>query len=217
MTTRVVIADDQMLMRQGLRGLLDLTEDLRVIGEAADGEEALRVLAEDPPDVLLLDVRMPRLSGLDVLQTLNREGRLVPTILLTTFDDDEVLVAAIKAGARGFLLKDVSFETLTDTVRRVAAGESLVRPAVTETLLRALQRADRPEPDFPNFDNPEPLTPRETEVLRLLAAGLSNREIADGLGTSERTVKNQVSSILLKLGVRDRTRAVLRALELGIA
>ncbi len=210
---RVLLADDQMLMRQGLRGLLDLTDDLRVVAEAADGEATLLAVKEHTPDVLLLDVRMPKGSGLDVLAALGREKALPPTILLTTFDDDEALMTGLREGARGFLLKDVSFETLTDAVRRVARGESLLLPAVTE---RVKRRLDGETPAFESWNQPDRLSPRETEVLRLMAGGLSNREIAEALGTSERTVKNQASAVLAKLGVRDRTRAVLRALDLGL-
>jgi DNA-binding NarL/FixJ family response regulator len=209
---RVVLVDDQTLMRRGLRGLLELTADLQVVGEAADGEEALRVIAETAPDVVLLDVRMPKLSGVEVLKALRAQGKLPPAILLTTFDDDAVLLEGIRAGARGFLLKDVSLERLTAAVRAVAAGETLIRPAVTERVLRGLEGIPR---DFESLDPPDPLTRREIEILRLMAGGYSNREIAEAFGTSEGTIKNHASSILSKLGVRDRTRAVLKALELG--
>jgi DNA-binding NarL/FixJ family response regulator len=209
---RVVLVDDQTLMRRGLRGLLDLTEDLTVVAEAADGEEALQVIAGAAPDVVLLDVRMPKLTGVEVLKRLRAMDRLPPTILLTTFDDDAALLEGIRAGARGFLLKDVSFERLTEAIRRVAAGETLIRPAVTERVLRGLEGL---RPEFESLDPPDALSRRETEVLRLMAGGYNNREIADALGSSEGTIKNHVSSILSKLGVRDRTRAVLKALELG--
>jgi len=209
---RVVLVDDQTLMRRGLRGLLDLTPDLRVVAEAADGEEALAAIAASTPDVVLLDVRMPKLGGVDVLRRLAAEGRPPSTILLTTFDDDAALLEGMRAGARGFLLKDVSFERLTDAIRRVAAGESLIRPAVTERVLRGLETL---RPEFESLDPPDPLSRRETEVLRLMAGGYNNREIAEAQGTSEGTVKNHVSSILSKLGVRDRTRAVLKGFELG--
>ena len=209
---RVLLVDDQTLMRKGLRGLLDLTEDVRVVAEASDGEEALQVLGDAAPDVVLLDVRMPKLSGVDLLKRLKQEGRVPPTILLTTFDDDAALLEGIRAGARGFLLKDVSFEHLTDAIRRVAAGETLIRPAVTERVLRGLENL---RPDFESLDPPDALSRRETEVLRLMAGGYNNREIAEALHTTEGTVKNHVSNVLSKLGVRDRTRAVLKALELG--
>ena len=210
---RVALVDDQTLLRQGLRGLLELSGELSVSGEAADGEEALELLRRDPPDVVLLDVRMPRRSGIEVLETLRQEGRSVATILLTTFDDDEALAQGLAAGARGWLLKDVGLERLTEAIRTVASGGTLVTPALTERVLRglpALRRGSDRESDA------EPLTRREVEILRLLAAGQSNREIAELSGTSEGTVKNQVSSILGKLGVRDRTRAVLKAVDLGL-
>jgi DNA-binding NarL/FixJ family response regulator len=209
---RVLLVDDQTLMRKGLRGLLDLTEDIRVVAEASDGEEALQVLGDAAPDVVLLDVRMPKLSGVDLLKRLRQEGRLPATILLTTFDDDAALLEGIRAGARGFLLKDVSFEHLTEAIRRVAAGETLIRPAVTERVLRGLENL---RPEFESLDPPDALSRRETEILRLMAGGYNNREIAEALHTTEGTVKNHVSNILSKLGVRDRTRAVLKALELG--
>ncbi len=210
---RVALVDDQTLLRQGLRGLLELTNDLVVSGEASDGDEALELLRQEPPDVVLLDVRMPRRSGVDVLETLRDERRQVPAILLTTFDDDEALARGLAAGARGWLLKDVSFERLTDAVRAVARGERLVTPALTDRILRGLAALRQGGPDDAS---PEPLTRREVEIVRLLAAGQSNREIATLSGTSEGTVKNQVSSILAKLAVRDRTRAVLRAIDLGL-
>ena len=194
---RVLLVDDQTLMRKGLRGLLDLTEDIRVVAEASDGEEALQILGEAAPDVVLLDVRMPKLSGVDLLKRLRQEGRLPPTILLTTFDDDSALLEGIRAGARGFLLKDVSFERLTEAIRRVMAGETLIRPAVTERVLRGLENL---RPAFESLDPPDALSRRETEILRLMAGGYNNREIADALKTTEGTVKNHVSNILSKLG-----------------
>ncbi len=210
---KVALVDDQTLVRKGIRGLLDATEDIRVVAEAADGDEALRAIAESAPDVVLLDVRMPKRSGVEVLKDLRLVGQLPPTILLTTFDDDAVLLEGIRAGARGFLLKDVSFEQLTAAIRSVASGESLIRPAVTERVLKGLEHVRR---DFDSLERPDPLTKRETEMLRLMAGGYSNREIAEALGTTEGTIKNYASSVFSKLGVRDRTRAVLKALELGL-
>jgi DNA-binding NarL/FixJ family response regulator len=206
---KVALVDDQTLVRQGIRTLLELTADIRVVAEAEDGERALQVVPESAPDVVLLDVRMPRLDGVSVLRALGE--RLPPTILLTTFDDDAVLIEGLRHGARGFLLKDVSLEQLADAVRRVAAGERLILPAVAERAAKGLPALDADD----RLEGPEPLSPREREVLRLMAGGYSNREIARAQGTAEGTVKNQVSSILSKLGVRDRTRAVLRALEIG--
>jgi DNA-binding NarL/FixJ family response regulator len=210
---RVALVDDQTLVRKGIRGLLETTDDIRVVAEASDGEEGVRVIAETAPDVVLLDVRMPRRNGVEVLRDARLADRLPATILLTTFDDDAVLLEGIRAGARGFLLKDVSFERLTDSIRAVARGESLILPAVTERVLKGLEHIRR---DFESLEQPDPLTRRETEVLRLMAGGYSNREIARALNTTEGTIKNHTSSILSKLGVRDRTRAVLKALELGV-
>ncbi|MCP3145191.1 response regulator [Pyxidicoccus xibeiensis] len=209
---RLVLADDHALVRQGLRSLLDLTPDLRVVGEAADGEEALRKVAELDPDVVLMDVRMPRMTGLEALRALRARDPGRRVVLLTTFDEDAAIIEALRAGVQGFLLKDVSMEELADAIRRVAAGETLLPPGVAERVARGV--AELPHA-FPHSDLPEGLTRREVEVLRLIARGLSNREIAQALGTAEGTVKNQTSSILSKLGVRDRTRAVLRAMELG--
>jgi DNA-binding NarL/FixJ family response regulator len=209
---RVVLVDDQTLVRRGIRSLLELAGDIAIAAEAADGEEALDVIRRERPDVVLLDVRMPKKSGVDVLRELQSARAPVPTILLTTFDDDEVLLEGVKAGARGYLLKDVSLEQLTDAIRTVAQGGTFIRPAVTERVLRGLEHVRR---DFDALNPPDPLTKREVEILRLMAGGYSNREIADALGTAEGTVKNHASSILSKLGVRDRTRAVLKALERG--
>jgi DNA-binding NarL/FixJ family response regulator len=209
---RIVLVDDQTLVRQGIRSLLQLAGDITIAGEAADGDEALAVIVREKPDVVLLDVRMPKKNGLDVLRELKARDTVPPVILLTTFDDDEALLAAVRAGAKGYLLKDVSLEQLTEAIRAVAAGGTVIRPAVTERVLRGLEHMPR---DFEALSPPEPLTKREIEILRLMAGGYSNREIADALGTAEGTVKNHASSILSKLGVRDRTRAVLRALELG--
>lgn len=208
---RIVLADDQTLVRAGLRGLLELAGDLQVAAEAADGDEAIAQVRAVAPDLLLLDVRMPRRSGIEVVTELRRLGCLPPTLLLTTFDDDAALLDGMHAGAKGFLLKDVTPERLFDAIRRVARGESLFQPALTA---RALSRIDSAAPD-PSAFTPETLTPRETEILRLMAGGFSNKEIARALGTAEGTVKNHVSSVLSKLGVRDRTRAVLKAMQQG--
>lgn len=209
---RIAIVDDQTLMREGLRRLLELTNEFVVVAEAADGAQAIAAITRERPDVVLLDVRMPGRSGLDVLRTLRQGARLPPTILLTTFDDDAALLEGIREGARGFLLKDVSLEDLTAAIHAVAAGGTLMRPAVTERILRAATTLEQP---FEAIDEPERLTRREVETLRLMAGGHSNREIAAGLGTTEGTVKNHVSSILLKLGVKSRTQAVLKGMDLG--
>ncbi len=210
---RVCLVDDQTLVRQGVRSLLELSDEIEVIGEAADGHAAVDLIPQLDPDVVLLDMRMPGMSGLEVLQALQESDQLPPTIILTTFDDDALVLAGIKAGAKGYLLKDVSLDELVGGVKTVAGGGSLVRPAVTQRLLKGLEGM---RTEFSSLDRPDPLTGRETEILRLMAGGYSNKEIANSLGVAEGTVKNHVSNILSKLGVRDRTRAVLKAFELGI-
>lgn len=209
----VCLVDDQTLVRQGIRSLLELSDSIRVVAEAGDGMQAVETIPRVKPDVVLLDMRMPGMSGLDVLNALAAANQLPPTIILTTFDDDQLVLAGLKAGARGYLLKDVSLDQLVDAVKTVAAGGSLVAPVVTQRLLSGLERMQN---EFVSLDRPDPLTDRETEILRLMAGGYSNKEIANSLGVAEGTVKNHVSNILSKLGVRDRTRAVLKAFELGI-
>jgi DNA-binding NarL/FixJ family response regulator len=211
----VILVDDQTLVRQGIRSLLDLSREMRVVAEASDGEEALHAIRSARADVVLLDVRMPKKTGLQVLEEMRAMNAMnaPPAILLTTFDDDSVALAGIKLGARGFLLKDVSLEQLTGAIRTVVAGGTLHSPTVTERVHRGI---DRIAPTFEAAALPEPLTKREREVLRLMASGSSNKEIADALGAAEGTIKNHASSIFAKLGVRDRTRAVLKGLELGI-
>jgi DNA-binding NarL/FixJ family response regulator len=209
---KVMLVDDQNLVRKGVRSLLELSSEIEVIAEAADGAEAIRMIPEVRPDVVLLDMRMPGLSGLDVLRELSSTQSLPPTIILTTFDDDELVLAGIQSGARGYLLKDVALADLVSAIRTVAEGGSIVKPAVTQRLLKGLANLKN---DFSSLDQPDPLTDRETEILRLMAGGYSNKEIANSLGVAEGTVKNHVSNILSKMGVRDRTRAVLKAFELG--
>ena len=209
---KVMLVDDQNLVRKGVRSLLELSAEIEVIAEAADGAEAIRMIPEVNPDVVLLDMRMPGLSGLDVLRMLASQGKLPPTIILTTFDDDELVLAGIQSGARGYLLKDVALADLVNAVKTVAEGGSIVKPAVTQRLLKGLENL---QTEFSSLEQPDPLTERETEILRLMAGGYSNKEIANSLGVAEGTVKNHVSNILSKMGVRDRTRAVLKAFELG--
>ncbi|MDZ4728776.1 MAG: response regulator transcription factor [Xanthomonadales bacterium] len=209
---RVMLVDDQNLVRKGVRSLLELSTDIEIVAEAADGAEAIRMLPEINPDVMLLDMRMPGMSGIEMLQTLAKNDAVPPTIILTTFDDDELVLAGIKAGARGYLLKDVSLEDLVEAVKTVAEGGTIVKPAVTQRLLKGLANL---KTEFSSLDRPDPLTERETEILRLMAGGYSNKEIANSLGVAEGTIKNHVSNILSKMGVRDRTRAVLKAFELG--
>lgn len=210
---RVFLVEDQAIVRQGLRSLLDLVDDIEVVGEAADGEEAVAGIPGAAPDVVLLDLRMPKLDGLGVLARLGDQGKLPPTLILTTFDDDSSLLEGIRAGAKGFLLKDVSLDQLANAIRTLAAGGTMIQPAVTDRVLKGLGGM---VPEFDSLDPPDPLTERETEVLRLMAGGYSNREIAGAFELAEGTVKNHISNILSKLGVRDRTRAVLKAVELGL-
>jgi DNA-binding NarL/FixJ family response regulator len=209
----VCLVDDQNLVRQGVRSLLDLAEDIRVVAECADGAQAVQDIPRIKPDVVLLDLRMPNMSGLEVLQALSARNELPPTIILTTFDVDQLVLQGLKAGALGYLLKDVSLEQLVEAVRTVADGGSLVAPMVTQRLMAGVARMQN---NFTSLEQPDPLTERETEILRLLSGGYSNKEIANSLKVAEGTVKNHVSNILSKLGVRDRTRAVLKALEMGI-
>ena len=200
-----------------------------MVGQASDGAEGLEIIERLAPEVVLLDLRMPVLDGLGVLQRLAASENRTPVLVLTTFPDDDALIAAMRAGARGYLLKDVSLDHLVEAIVTLAAGGTLIQPSVTEALVRHL--AGTSADVDPSGLAPEPLTPRETEVLRLLSGGYSNREIAEamflaegvpagrhraGAGVAEGTVKNHVSAVLLKLGVRDRTRAVLRGLELGL-
>lgn len=210
---RVCVVDDQTLVRQGIRSLLGLATDIEVVGEAADGEEALSLLERVEIDVVLLDIRMPKLDGLGVLQALSTKTTSPPCIVLTTFDDDELVLRAIANGARGFLLKDVSLEQLTSAIHTVADGGSVINPAVTERVLRGIERLGA---GFESLPVPDPLSKREIEIVGMMAAGYSNREIAKACFVAEGTVKNHISNILSKLGVRDRTRAVLRALHLGL-
>lgn len=215
---RVVLADDHTLVRQGIGSLLALVPDVEQAGEAADGTEAVRVVLETRPHVLLLDLRMPRGDGLFVVQELAARDALPPTLVLTTVEDDAAVLDVVRAGARGFLLKDVTLDRLVGAVRVLAAGGSFIQPGLTARAERELTR--RRHGASGAQDEPaatmERLTEREREILRLLASGYSNRDIARALFVVEGTVKNHVSSILAKMGVRDRTRAVLKAANLGL-
>jgi DNA-binding NarL/FixJ family response regulator len=208
---RVFIADDQLLVRQGIRTLLEMDPEISVVGEAGDGNETIALVPTFLIDALLLDIRMPHQSGIEVLRELSAKKALPPTLILTTFDDSNIVLDGIRAGARGFMLKDVSYHQLIAAIRAVAGGATVFQPAVTERLLRL---ADQVHVD--SLTPLEALTTREIEVVRLMAGGYSNREIAYALGTADGTIKNHVSSILAKFGVRDRTRAVLKALEAGL-
>ena len=209
---RVCLVEDQTIVRQGLRSLLALNPDIEIVAEASDGEEAVEAIEREKPDVVLLDLRMPKLDGLGVLQRLRERGTSRPTLILTTFDDDTMLFEAVRAGAKGWLLKDVSLERLTDALRVVANGGTCIEPVITERIMRALERSNVA---FESAQLPEALTDREKTILRLLAGGYSNREISQLLDITDGTVKNHISSVLSKLGVRDRTRAVLKAIDNG--
>lgn len=210
---RVGVVDDQTLVRHGICGLLALTAEVDVVAEGADGDDAVSIATGGEVDVLLLDLRMPGRDGISALEELRERRSTVPVLVLTTFDDDELTLRAVAAGARGFMLKDVTLEQLVAAIRTLATGGTVLQPALTERLLHAFaeRRGGSAPPPVGGS-----LSRREIDVLRLVAAGYSNREIADALFLATGTVKNHVSNILLKLEVRDRTRAVLRALELGV-
>jgi DNA-binding NarL/FixJ family response regulator len=210
--TRVVVVDDQALVRGGFAMILEAEPDLTVVGQAEDGVEATRLVAQLQPDVVLMDVRMPRMDGIEATRRITAAGRS-HVLVLTTFDLDEYVYDAIRAGASGFLLKDVRPRDLAHAVRTVAAGDSLVAPAVTRRLLEQFIR--RPPPGR-KADRLSALTERETEVLALMARGWSNTQIAGHLVVSETTVKTHVTRILTKLGVRDRVQAVVAAYESGL-
>lgn len=210
---RVGLIDDQTLVRQGIRGLLHLSEKVAVVAEGNDGEDALELARTHKPDVILMDMRMPKMSGAEATRVLRDNGIDTPVIILTTFDDHEQVLEGIRAGAKGYLLKDVSLDSLIQAIESVASGSTMIQPGITEALLRGLTHQYA---ESSGSDTAEPLTARETEVIRLMAGGYSNREISQALGNSEGTIKNHVSSILAKLGVRDRTRAVLKAIEHGL-
>ena len=213
MKTRLILVEDQMLVREGIKSLLGLDDSVEVVGEYENGQQLIDSENALNCDVILMDIRMPKLSGIDTLLALSDKGISTPVLMLTTFDDHELVNGAMRAGAKGYLLKDVSLETLVDTITQIKNGKTLIQPAVTEKVLQGLKGLNV---EFESFENPEPLTEKEVEILRLIAAGCSNKEIADAMFKSTGTIKNQVSSVMAKLGVRDRTRAVLKALEQGI-
>jgi DNA-binding NarL/FixJ family response regulator len=210
---RVLIADDQPLVRSGFRMILEERDDLELVGEAQNGEEAVALAKDLDPDVILMDVRMPSLDGVEATRRLVDANTRARILILTTFDVDEYVYAAIRAGASGFLLKDVQPADLVDAIRVVAAGNSLFGPAATQRLVtRFGQQRDPSEPTR----SLEELTERELEILRLLATGLSNAELAGELHLSETTVKTHVSAVLRKLAVRDRVQAVIAAYDAGL-
>ncbi len=211
---RIVVVDDQPVVRAGFAALLDTQPDLAVVATASDGAEAVRVCAELRPDVVLMDVRMPVMDGIEATDRILRAGGETPprVLILTTFDLDQHVYDALAAGASGFLLKDATAERLFDAVRVVAAGDALLAPSVTRRLIGEFARL-RPRPPAESLGE---LTPREVDVLRLVAEGLSNAEIAARLVVAEETVKTHVSRVLRKLGLRDRAQAVVAAYETGL-
>jgi DNA-binding NarL/FixJ family response regulator len=212
--TRVLIADDQELFREGVRLILEAASDIAVVGEAADGFEAVRQARSLEPDVVLMDVRMPRLDGLEATRRIVGERSETRVLVLTTFDLDEYVYAAMKAGASGFLLKDVRREELVHAVRTVAAGDALLAPAVVRRLIERFCGEPPPGGGLP--ETMEELTARELEVLKLVARGLSNRQIGDTLFLTDATVKTHLAHVYAKLGVRDRVQAVVLAYETGL-
>ena len=212
MSIRVLVADDQPLVRSGFRMVLEDRSDLELVGEAGDGAEAVSLARQVDPDVILMDVRMPGVDGVEATRRLIAAGTRARVLVLTTFDLDEYVYAAIRAGASGFLLKDVEPAELVDAIRVVAAGNSLFGPAAMERLVARFAQ----EPDPAATRNLDALTDREQEILRLMASGLSNAELAEQLHLSETTVKTHVSAVLRKLRVRDRVQAVIAAYEAGL-
>ncbi|HUA03915.1 MAG TPA: response regulator transcription factor [Solirubrobacteraceae bacterium] len=214
MSIRVLICDDQALVRAGFRTILGGKPDIQVVGEAENGAEAVALAERRRPDVILMDIRMPVLDGVEATRRLVAEGTPARILVLTTFDLDEYVHAAIRAGASGFLLKDVTPTKLLEAIRIVADGDALLAPSVTRRLLERF--ATTLPPGAASGDALAELTARETEVLRLLAGGMSNAEIASELVVSEATVKTHISSVLRKLGLRDRVQAVIVAYESGL-
>ena len=211
---RVLVADDQALVRAGFRAILDAQEDLEVVGEAGDGSEAVAVARDLRPDVVLMDVRMPGVDGIEATRQLLRDGDAPRVLMLTTFALDEYLYEAMRAGASGFLLKDAPRDQLVGAVRTVAAGDALLAPALLRRLIEDFVR--RPAPGTRSRPELDELTERELEVLTLIARGLANAEIAARLFVSEATVRTHVTHILAKLGLRDRVQAVVLAYETGL-
>jgi DNA-binding NarL/FixJ family response regulator len=211
-SVRVIIAEDHPLFREGMRGRLDRVADIAVVGEAASGDEAVELAKELEPDVILMDIKMPGLNGIEATREIQRANPLIGILVLTMFEDDDSVFAAMRAGAKGYLLKDSGGEGVVHAIRAVASGEAVFGPGVAERIIGffSAPRAAAPQRAFPE------LTEREEEVLSLVAQGKSNREIARQLFVSLKTVRNHVSNILLKLQVADRAQAVIRARDAGM-
>ncbi len=213
MTIRILLVDDQRLMRDGLRTLLELEDDIDVVGEAGDGQAALEAYAQLRPDLVLMDIRMPVMNGVEATRRLMAREPEARVIILTTFDDDASVFDGLRAGARGYLLKDLSGAELAEAIRTVMAGGALIEPSVARKVFAEFARL---APAAKPADLPEPLSERELGILRLVADGLSNKEIALKLSLAEGTVKNYVTNVLAKIDARDRTQAALKARELGL-
>lgn len=213
---KILICDDQSLFREALRTLLGSYDDLDVVGEAANGEEALWCAVSLSPDVMLMDLRMPVMDGVEATRRITQLGKGIKVIVLTTFDDDETVFDGLRAGAVGYLLKDVSSEKLIEAIHAAYNGDYFLLPSITAKVVSEFSKISKPIRKNKDEMMPDPLSPREIEILRVVATGASNKEIADQLFISEGTVKNHLSSILGKLGVRDRMQAILKAKELGI-
>lgn len=209
---KILLVEDETLVRLGLCELLKLNINYEIIGQAEDGLSAVQLIMQTHADVVLMDVRLPGISGVDVLKEIREQGSVTPIILVTTFDDDEMFFRAIQAGANGFIRKDSTLAELTACIDKVIAGERVFRPSVTHGTRMAIETFPA---KFESSELPEPLTKKEAEVLALMTAGLSNKEIAESMGVAEATIKTHASSIFSKLGVRDRVRAVLKGLEIG--
>ncbi len=213
---KILIVDDQSLFREALKTLLNASADFEIVGDASNGEEALRMVLQHSPDIVLMDLRMPIMDGVEATKRILQMGKSTKVIVLTTFDDDENVFEALRAGAVGYLLKDVSSDKLYEAIKAANQGEYFLLPSITAKVVSEFSRISKPAPKNQEMFLPDPLSPREIEIIRLVATGASNKEIADKLVISEGTVKNHLSSILSKLSVRDRMQAVLKAKELGI-
>lgn len=209
---KILMVEDETLVRLGLCELLKLNTGYEIVAQAEDGPSAVQLIMEAPADVVLMDVRLPGMSGVDVLKDVRERGSVTPIILVTTFDDDETFFRAIQAGANGFIRKDSTLAELTACIGKVIAGERVFRPSVTHGTRMAIGAF---QPTFESSELPEPLTKKEAEVLSFMTAGMSNKEIAESMGVGEATIKTHASAIFSKLGVRDRVRAVLKGLEIG--